>query len=210
MHEKLSEGGKMKGKIIGILVCMLMISTVVIPNISSLRINDEKLNYEPMENKEFTYLPDDYLINTEWEQQGTIPYDYNFYCPNNTNTGNKERLGCWSVAIAQIINYKLQYYSLQSVGNVDYWCTEDFIEPQHILTDLDAFHYDWTKMANKLDAGSTAEELENVRRILYDTAIVIQKDFGTGGYKTVIGHPPDVSNLTFELIMVIQCGLRIH
>ncbi len=190
----------MRTKILGIFIMMLFIATSVIPNISSIKINNEKLNTEFEKNKQFNYNPVDYLINTEWEQRGDIPYDYNFYCPNNTDTGNKERLGCWSVAIAQIINYKLQYYSLQSVGNVDYWCTEDFIDPQHILSDLDATHYDWTKMVNKLDATSTAEELENVRRILYDTAIVIQKNFGTGWHFTTHGFFPDVSRLINELI----------
>ena len=104
----------MKRKIIGILVCMLLITTIALPNISSKDLNDTQLTSEKFEKKEIAYIEGDYLIDTYWRQGGL----YNFYCPDNTSSGGKTILGCWSVAIAQIINYKLPYYSLQSEGTV--------------------------------------------------------------------------------------------
>jgi len=184
-------------KLVGIVVCMLMFSTIAIPNISSIKINVEELKSETNIKKESAYIPGDYLLDTVWRQGGL----YNFYCPDNTSSGQKTILGCWSVAIAQIIKNKLPYYSLQSEGNVNYWCKFNFINPQHIVEDLDATSYDWTNMTYELTGASTPAELENVRRILYDTAIVIQKDFGTSKYKTVIGEPPDVSQLINNLTL---------
>lgn len=108
-------------------------------------------------------------------------------------------MGCWSVAIAQIINYHSEYYDLQSCGYVEYDCSDPIVDPSHIESDLNLTDYSWNNMSNKLDNFSPEPEKENVSRLLYDTAIVIQKDFGTIGYKT-IDNTTAVPNLINELI----------
>ncbi len=166
----------MKKKIAIIFACMLLI-TSSLPIISSQTIDKKSFNDKPC-----IYTPGTYLINTEWGQHG----HYKRLCPwtNSTQT-SRCRLGCWSVAIAQIINYHSEYYNLQSRGYVEYNCTDHIIDPWHIESDLDETDYYWFNMSNKLNSTSSESERENVSRLLYDTAIVIQKDFGTGGYLTV-------------------------
>ena len=141
---------------------------------------------------------DSYLINTEWGQWGP----YNSKCPMNNEPGRppyRERLGCWSVAIGQIINHHPNYYFLQSQGINDYWCTKTWIDPQHIINNLDEHYYDWSQMANILTGSSSDAEKDNVSRLLFDCATIIQKDFGTGGYCTV-SNTTDLTVLINELI----------
>lgn len=139
---------------------------------------------------------DSYLIDTEWGQHGY----YKSKCPwTQTRPPEQCRLGCWSVAIGQIINYHHNYYNLQSQGFVDYWCNETWIDPQHIVNNLDEHDYDWSQMVNKLVDNSSDAEKDNVSRLLFDTATVIQKDFGTGGYCT-ISDTIDLTILINELI----------
>lgn len=165
-----------------------------LPTLGSKTIDDELNSYDSCE-----YIPDTYLIETTWGQRQL----YKAMCPWNESDPDpdkwvRERLGCWSVAIGQIINYHSSYHPvlLQSVGVVDYDCTKEWINPQNIVNDLNDFDYDWSQMANELTDGSSASEKENVQRLLYDTATVIQKDFGTGSY---LKHASD-GTIILELI----------
>ena len=186
-------------KIIGILVIMLLMITGAFPILNSKESYDISMNYES-----FEYILGDYLLTTEWEQWGPE----NNKCPINDcpdapyPTPYTDRLGCWSVAIGQIINYHSSHHPnlLQSTGMVSYDCSKNCMIPWEIRNNLDETDYDWSQMEDKLEYGSTNVEKDNVSRLLYDTAIVIQKDFGTGGYGTIVGHPPDVSSLISELI----------
>ena len=54
-------------------------------------------------------------------------------------------------------------------------------------------------MANVLTGSSSDAEKDNVSRLLFDTATIIQKDFGTGGYCT-ISSIDDLTVLINELI----------
>jgi len=54
-------------------------------------------------------------------------------------------------------------------------------------------------MISEPHVSATDEELDNISQLLYDTATVIQKDFGTGWYKTV-ENTNDVSVLINELL----------
>jgi len=200
----------MKKKVICILVCTFLIVVTVLPVVGSTckntynRVSDEISvdNAESTDSVEYyktvadngctTYIPGDYLINTEWGQWDL----YNSLCPENHSiTGNPRcRLGCWSIAIGQIINY----HQLQSEGYVDYTCSYYNIVPQHIENDLDDHDYVWSKMVPKLNGSCTSDEIENVSRLLFDVATVIQKDFGSFHYKT-IGSPFNVSPMINEI-----------
>ena len=177
-------------KIVIILICTLMV-TSAIPIVSS------NIVYKESENKKSSeYFPGTYLIETEWGQHGY----YKRLCPyTNSSHTSRCRLGCWSVAIGQIINYYSDYYNLQSQGYVEYNCTTLTIDPWHIVSDLDETDYYWFNMSNKLNSSSSESEKDNVSRLLYDTAIVIQKDFGTGGYLT-IDNTTAIPKLINELI----------
>ncbi len=180
----------MNKKILIFIICMLMI-TSALPSIGS------QIVYEKSKNqKSSDYIPGSYFIDAEWGQHG----HYKRLCPyTNSSHTSRCRLGCWSVAIGQIINYYSDYYNLQSQGYVEYDCTNLTIDPRHIESDLDEIDYYWFNMSNKLNSTSSESEKENVSRLLYDTAIVIQKDFGTGGYLT-IDNTTAVPNLINELI----------
>lgn len=184
--------------IISVLFCILLLTTSALPTLISKELYENHLKVES-----FEYILDDYLLTTEWEQWGPE----NYKCPMNEcatdpNEWFRDRLGCWSVAIGQIINYHSSYHPelLQSTGMVSYDCSYRCMNPWQIQNNLDETDYDWFQMKDKLEYGSTNAEKDNVSRLLYDTATVIQKDFGTGGYGTIVGHPPDVSNLISELI----------
>ena len=201
-------------KKIGIYICFLLIFPMIFNNVlgkyysinneniqnnilDSYFNTNEKIIYQ-IKSKSNIYSTDSYLIDTEWGQWGP----YNSKCPMNNQPGRspfRERLGCWSVAIGQIINYHHEYYNLQSEGINDYWCTTTWIDPQHIVNNLDEYDYDWNQMANILNGISSDAEEDNVSRLLFDTATIIQKDFGTGGYCT-ISTTDDLTDLINELI----------
>ena len=185
----MSEGGYMR-KIIGIFICMLLI--IPIQLVISKETDQINIYVSPKNICSNGYVPGDYLLTTEWGQ-GDM---YKKYCPrNHSKPGHPRcRLGCWSVAIGQIINY----HQLQSEGDVDYYCTYYNIVPQHIVNDLDNHTFYWSKMIPQLNASSTTAEIDNVSRLLYDVATVIQKDFGSFHYKT-LGDSFDITQLIIEL-----------
>lgn len=159
-------------------------------------INPDEHIFKQINTESYGYSIDSYLIDTEWGQHGY----YKSKCPwTQTRPPEQCRLGCWSVAIGQIINYHHNYYNLQSQGFVDYWCTETWIDPQHIVNDLNAYDYDWSQMVNKLVDSSSVAEKDNVSRLLFDTATVIQKDFGTDGYCT-FSNTTNLNILINELV----------
>jgi hypothetical protein len=185
----------MKEKIICILILMLLLISTL-PSISS-----QMSLYDSINPKSSNYKRGVYLIDTEWGQHGY----YKRLCPfTNESHTSRCRLGCWSVAISQIINYHSDHYSLQSHGYVSYECTNHTIDPWEIESDLDATDYDWSQMANKVNAASPESVKDNVSRLCYDTAIVIQKNFGTMGYRTItmdLSLPDaNVNDLINELI----------
>ena len=77
-------------------------------------INSNDYGYRQINSRSKECSKDSYLINTEWGQWGP----YNSKCPMNNEPGRppfRERLGCWSVAIGQIINHHHSYYNLQTM-----------------------------------------------------------------------------------------------
>jgi hypothetical protein len=155
-------------------------------------------NPEPLE-----YIPGTYLCATQWGQHGY----YKQLCPKYIDFTEDEpkiltcRLGCWSVALAQII----RYYELQSSGNVEYTCSHNLLSfpllvfPHHITNHVGIHTYDWSLMPYNLTSSSSTDEIEMTRQFCYDVACVIQKDFGTGGYVT-LGESFDIECLKDEFL----------
>ena len=122
-------GSKMNIRIIGIFVCFLLMISVnftIVFGKNDLIIDDNFQNnivdscfnaneqvFNQLKSEPKDLLMDSYLIDTEWGQWGP----YNSKCPMNNQPGRPpfgERLGCWSVAIGQIINHHHEYYNLKS------------------------------------------------------------------------------------------------
>jgi hypothetical protein len=130
-----------------------------------------------------SYTPGTFILNTTWGQGGIYAMKSPLINTSNSSSDptNHWRVGCWSTAIGQIINY----HQLQSKGNCMYWCsvlTNSLGFPLFIANNLDDHTYYWYNMATSISAVSPAAEIENVTQLLYDVSTVIQKDFGTGGY----------------------------
>jgi hypothetical protein len=131
------------------------------------------------------YVPGTYLLATQWGQHGYYKKLCPYYIdPSEEPPAGKCRLGCWSVALAQII----RYYELQSSGIVDYTCSHSFftppvlVWPSHIVNPVGAHEYDWSLMPNKLTSSSLRGEKVMTSQFAFDVACVIRKDFGTGAY----------------------------
>ncbi len=163
---------------------------------------DKSLEAEMLDTPVNSYIPSTYLLNTQWGQHG----EYKVLCPEyydyeeENATWHLCRLGCWSVALAQII----RYYQLESYGLVKYWCSLNYftypirIKPQLIHNKLFTHEYDWSLMPYNLTSGSPQAEKDMTSQFVYDVACAIEKDFGTGGYVS-LGDTFDVDNLKNEL-----------
>ncbi len=103
------------------------------------------------------------LLQTHWGQTGF----YARYSPNH------ERVGCWSVALGQI----LYYHRLRAQGNIRYQCSNG----TDVGCDIARYSADFANFANSL---ATAPELQRnaVAAYLFITASVLEKDYGTGDY----------------------------
>jgi len=108
------------------------------------------------------------LIKTRWDQTGL------YASKSPVIRGQHVRVGCWSTAIGQIINF----HRLEPYGKVRYVCRNGIV----IENDLDARVYNWSRMSVCLTNTSPKEEVEEVSTLLYDVATVIQKDFDTDTY----------------------------
>jgi len=129
------------------------------------------------------------MIGTKWDQNGM------YALKSPVIRGEHVRLGCWSTAIGQIINF----HRLESYGKVRYSCSNGIV----IENDLDARFYNWSRMAVALTKTSPSEEVEEVSTFLYDVATVVQKDFDTGTY--VLSS----ANMTLALQRHFKCKSEV-
>ena len=186
-------------KIVYVLVSILLISTMLYPVGCS---QDKALETEMDDTLVPSYIPGTYLIQTQWGQHG----EYKVLCPWYYDHEDEDpkwkhcRLGCWSIALAQII----RYYQLQSQGLINYKCSLNILSypirvfPNKVKTNLYAHTYNWSLMPNNLTSTSSPDEKEMTSQFVFDVACVIQKDFGTGKYKT-LGDPFNPNGLMTAL-----------
>jgi hypothetical protein len=161
-------------RVIGIFICTLLIASAfpaIGMNFTNSEVTKSDENIENIDS--LSYTPGTWLLSTLW---GEHEY-YNDKTPLNPD-GNHYRLGCWSVAVGQI----MRFHELQSHGLVEYYYLNEEGDPVPCVNDLDAFTYDWDLMPDWLNASSTPDEIDHVSQILYDTATVIQKWWGTNKY----------------------------
>lgn len=131
--------------------------------------------------------PSDYLLTTHWYQDG----------PFAQFTPDHERVGCWSTAYAQI----LFYHRLRPTGRVRYECS-----PGHkVDVDLDQYRFDWEQMPNEITAKTPKASAEQLARYSFSTAVVVRKDFGTGGYKRLLNSVEDL-----EAHFPVDAAIYVH
>ncbi len=109
------------------------------------------------------------LVATTWAQRG----DHAAFAPLAADGAARERLGCWSVAVAQI----LFYHRLEPSGKTSYQGTNF-----EVSADFDAPDVDLSLVAPALRADTDARAKLETARYLWYAALVVGKDFGTGGY----------------------------
>lgn len=109
-----------------------------------------------------------FLLETNWDQWGA----YAKYSPD------KEVLGCWSTALAQI----LYYHRLKPFGNVTYTCSKGYVI-NDILSDYPVV---WDNFAESITENSPPEFVDAVAHYSYLTAVAIRKDFGTSKYLEMV------------------------
>jgi hypothetical protein len=119
---------------------------------------------------------DDHLLKTHWYQDGAFAQ----FTPNH------ERVGCWSTAFAQI----LFYHRLKPSGRVHYECASG----RKVDVDLSQFEFDWAQFPNEISELTSKESAEQSARYSFATAVVVRKDFGTGGYKRLLNVVDDLES----------------
>lgn len=116
----------------------------------------------------------EHQLKTHWYQDG----------PFAQFTPDHERVGCWSTAYAQI----LFFHRLKPTGRVRYECS-----PGHkVDVDLDQYRFDWEQFPNEINDQTPKASAEQLARYSFATAVVVRKDFGTGGYKRLLNSVEDL------------------
>lgn len=116
----------------------------------------------------------DYLLTTHWYQDG----------PFAQFTPNHERVGCWSTAYAQI----LFHHRLKPTGHVRYDCSSGY----QVDVDLAQYQFDWKQFPDEVSEETSKAETDQLARYSFATAVVVRKDFGTGGYKRLLNSVDDL------------------
>jgi hypothetical protein len=107
--------------------------------------------------------PDIPLIKTTWKQRDA----YALFSPN------QERLGCWSVALAQI----LFHHGLVPSGQTSYKGKN-----YNVSANFDNQKIDFKNIVNRIDPLTSEINKTETARYLWYAALITGKDFGTGNY----------------------------
>ncbi len=106
----------------------------------------------------------DCLIKTNWQQMG----GFEKYTPDSL------RLGCWSTALAQVVNY----HKLKPFGHVEYTSRQGY----KISETMDSAQFNMNLFTPTIDTTTAAETVNQIAKYNYYAALAVQKDFGTDRY----------------------------
>ena len=120
------------------------------------------------------------LVNTHWMGEGK----YAKFAPGPESV----TLGCWSTTLAQIAFY----HRLQPEGTSTYKCSKGYI----IHEDLNDYNFNWNNFENQITDSTQENIIDDISRYCYSIATIVQKDFGTGRYITMM---PPVKNIEKQL-----------
>ena len=114
------------------------------------------------------------LLSTRWEQSGP----YGALAPGH------ELLGCWSVAFAQV----LAFHHLQPKGRVSYTTHRGVV-----IDELLDAPVNWDRVVPFVGPQTPAENSLETARYCFASAVVVQKDFGSGEYMDLARIPKEVA-----------------
>lgn len=105
-----------------------------------------------------------YLLTTNWQQMG----GFQTYTPDSLRTG------CWSTALAQIVNY----HKLQPKGIASYTSRKGFVINQK----LDSINFNLNTFTSTINTTTPTEVKNQMALYNFYAACAVQKDFGTDSY----------------------------
>lgn len=120
-----------------------------------------------------------FLLKTKWDIEG----DYSKFYPGNKPTSYKP-VGYWSTALSQI----LAYHRYEPAGEIIYETGSGI----KIEEKLDSYEFNWDLFMERLDAKTSEKSIEQVAKYNYFTEAVLERDYGSDGYKTIV---EDESNI---------------
>ena len=120
------------------------------------------------------------LISTHWMGEGK----YAKFAPGPESI----TLGCWSTTLAQI-SY---YHHLQPKGISKYECRKGY----NIHEDLSQHTFNWSNFENEITDSTNQDVVDEISRYCFSIATIVQKDFGTGRYITMM---PPINNIKRQL-----------
>lgn len=129
----------------------------------------------------------DPLLRTHWYQDG----------PFARFTPDHDRVGCWSTAYAQI----LFFHRLSPIGRAQYECSSG----RKVDVDLSQYRFDWSRFPNEITADTPKEGVDQLALYSFATAVVVRKDFGTGGYKRLLNSVEDL-----EAHFPVDADIHVH
>lgn len=136
----------------------------------------------------------DYLLETQWTTEG----HYTKFCPDN------EILGHWTIALAQI----LSYHKFQPKGEINYETSSGL----NIKENLDSYKFDWDLFVERLDAKASSQSIDQVAKYNYYTEVVLEKDFGSKGYKTIFEDESntDINGVINNINKFFNCSAEVY
>lgn len=114
---------------------------------------------------------DSVFLKTHWKQMG----GFELFTPD------KLRLGCWSTALAQIMNY----HHLRPFGRVVYSSSKGY----SIDENMDSTEVDFSKLPAQIDSSTSSSSIRALAKYNYYAALAVQKDFGTDNYLNKLAPP---------------------
>lgn len=162
------------------------------------------LTVRPLENKAakaeaITLNKNDYLIKTQWDIEG----DYSKLYPVDKPIAFKP-ISYWSTALAQI----LAYHKYEPIGEVSYTTSSGLA----INEKLDANKFNFDLFVERLDAKIKEESIEQVAKYNYYAEVVLENDFGSQEYLTIIENESniDVTKAIDNLNKYYKCNAQAY
>lgn len=113
------------------------------------------------------------LITTKWSQGNY----YNSMCPESN--GTHAQVGCGAMVMGQVMRY--WRYPSTGTGSNSYVCNFSpwgYGDYGTLSVDFSTATYDYDNMPDKLNAGSTAEEVNAVATLLYHCGVAVNMTYG--------------------------------
>jgi len=127
------------------------------------------------------------LLTTEWGQ-GYTGYQYNIFCPTDSNGPNGHAItGCVATAMGQI----MCYWQYPQTGSGSHTYTPANYPNQPQTADFGNTTYDWANMIDFLSPSSTSTQNNAVAKLLWHCGVSVDMDYGPDGSGAVTAYAVD-------------------